>query len=462
MAGQTTHYNLSKPTGTEAPDVSLLNGNMDTIDSELYTRAKSWNGIAADENGDISATTIQLAENLSSSSNNTVEGEFIMRTSGGSASVRDSVRSATLESVHGGRIHTGQTQTSAGTITQSTPMTFVSTGWNLYNHNSACAIVTRYSETYGFMVSGSYTALRYSATVNGARSEITPDSAGRFNVPGDGYVWVTGGNNTDTAIWATWSDWTVRYEGDFQPYTESVVDISEPINTYFPYGLMRVGNYWDEINLSTGQAYSVIERLDNTPTNMQTAEASGRAYEYDENYIYIVRQSTITYVIPNIDNAFTPNDHGMEYFTNTEAPATARCIYGVNLKNKLERDVLTISKQQLTAAQQAQVRENIGAAAWSGGTRTETVSLDSGLTAVFTRRGDIGSAYITGKVNASVAKWASLGTIPEWCRPLADAFSPDYASFNYYIILKTTGVIQTGENISSGAYVFIYATYMAQ
>lgn len=362
MAGQTTHYHLSKPTGAEAPDVSLLNGNMDTIDDELYTRAKSWNGIAADENGDIAATTIQLAENLSSSSNNTVEGEFIMRTSGGSSSVRDSVRSATLESVHGGRIHTGQTQTSAGTITQSTPMTFVSTGWNLYNHNSACAIVTRYSETYGFMVSGSYTALRYSATVNGARSEITPDSAGRFNVPGDGYVWVTGGNNTDTAIWATWSDWTVRYEGDFQPYTESVVDISEPINTYFPYGLMRVGNYWDEINLSTGQAYSVIERMDNTPTNMQTAEASGRAYEYDENYIYIVRQSTVTYIIPNIDNAFTPNDHGMEYFTNTEAPATARCIYGVNLKNKLERDVLTISKQQLTAAQQAQVRENIGVA----------------------------------------------------------------------------------------------------
>ena len=458
MAGQTTHYHLSKPTGAEAPDVSVLNGNMDTIDDELYTRAKSWNGIAADENGDIAATTIQLAENLSSSSNTTVEGEFVMRTSGGSSSVRDSVRSATLESVHGGRIHTGQAQGSAGTITQSTPMTFVSTGWNLYNHNSACAIVTRYSETYGFMVSGSYTALRYSATVNGARSEITPDSAGRFNVPGDGYVWVTGGNNTDTAIWATWSDWTVRYEGDFQPYTESVVDISEPINTYFPYGLMRVGNYWDEINLSTGQAYSVIERMDNTPTNMQTAEASGRAYEYDENYIYIVRQSTITYVIPNIDNAFTPNDHGMEYFTNTEAPATARCIYGVNLKNKLERDVLTISKQQLTAAQQAQVRENIGAGADSHEeVQTGTITLSSGATATFTKLGRVCSMQLSGQLTSSVAQWGTMGNIPELYLPVSDGYINNFGNI---ILFHPNSIIQAGYSMAENECVSGLATYI--
>ena len=46
-------------------------------------------------------------------------------------------------------------------------------------------------------------------------------------------------------------------------------------------------------------------------------------------------------------------------FTNTEEKVLANSIYGNNLKNKLERDVLTISQQTLNTSEQAQVRTNI-------------------------------------------------------------------------------------------------------
>lgn len=36
MAEHTTHYNITKPTGSEAGDVSVINANMDIIDGQLY------------------------------------------------------------------------------------------------------------------------------------------------------------------------------------------------------------------------------------------------------------------------------------------------------------------------------------------------------------------------------------------------------------------------------------------
>jgi hypothetical protein len=51
---------------------------------------------------------------------------------------------------------------------------------------------------------------------------------------------------------------------------------------------------------------------------------------------------------------------GIEYFTGTAVQVYAETIYGANLKNKLERDVLTISQQTLTASQKAQVLDNLG------------------------------------------------------------------------------------------------------
>lgn len=439
--GSTEHYNLHKPEESERPDVSTFNANMDTIDTEMFTKAKSWNGILPGPDGNITATTIPFAENLTSSKRQVSEGEFIIRTAGGSASLGGGV--GVLEKIQGNRVHTGQvpavvelrttfephgnvpaataninretflahppdvstvtltytTQWSAdppqasgtaleyygvsvrgaagngdiiyidytpedpGTIVQSSPTAFTATGWNLYNHNTGYARVVKYSETYGFKVSGTYDTIRFSEALDGERSTITPDVNGNFSISADGYVWVTGGNNTDTAIWATWSDWTSTYDGEFEPYTENTVSFTTLMENRFPYGLLRAGDIRDEIDFTTGQAYSKIERLENNSTNLAAARDSGREYEYDEEYIYLEKASYDVYGGVPVNNTFRSDDHGIEFISGTEVKVSAKTTYSTDLKNKLERDVLTISAQTLSEAQKAQVRENIGAAA---------------------------------------------------------------------------------------------------
>lgn len=248
-----------------------------------------------------------------------------------------------------------------GTITPATPTAFTASGWNLYNNTDGCARVKKYSESYGYKISGSYTALKYSATYDGTRSDVTVTS-GNFTVPGDGFVWVTGGDSTSTAIWATWSDWTEGYSGNFATYDESTVDLSSVMQTYFPNGLMKAGSVVDEINLNVSQAISRVERMAYSASNMATAKASGREYEYDDDYIYLARAEAVVNSISGLDGGYTANDHGLEWFVGTEIGVETSIIYGNNLKNKLERDVVMISSQTLTDAQKASARANIQAA----------------------------------------------------------------------------------------------------
>ena len=248
-----------------------------------------------------------------------------------------------------------------GLITQSDPQTFVSTGWNLYDHANARARVIKYSneQGYGFKIAGTYTALEFATTISGSRTTITPVS-GYFAVPSDGWLFVTGGTATDTEIWMTWSDWgTTANGGTFEAYKEYTVSLATFMAEYFPYGLMAVKNIEDEINLNTGVATSRVTRLAYNATNLENAKASGRAFEYDEDYIYIERETAVTYTV-SIDGAYTANDHGMEFFTGTDCDVYAETIYGANLKNKLERDTVTISQQTLTTAQKEQICQNLG------------------------------------------------------------------------------------------------------
>jgi len=255
-----------------------------------------------------------------------------------------------------------------GTIYVSTPSAFVATGWNLYNHTNQRARVLKYSDEYNFKISGTYSTLQFATTIDGARTTITPVN-GAFSIPADGYLFVTGGNNTNTAIWMTWSDWTQGYawdsrtgtQGDFAAYSETTIDLSGVIGSGhdFPYGLLSAGTVHDEINFNVGVATSYVERLAYDSTNLATAKSSGRQYEYDTNYIYLERSTPITSSV-SIDGSYTVSDHGMESFSGTSQAVYAQTIYGANLKNKLERDVLTISQQTLSAAQKGQVQENLG------------------------------------------------------------------------------------------------------
>lgn len=393
-----------------------------TVKEAVEERALTVNGEAADSTGNVSLKTVPFAQNLESELNRTITETFMMRTSGGAASVNSS--DAWLLSLKGDRIHEGfvpeeismtatgctasvdrdefveavpasttislsyedgvwdtdpdtygitvtgtpsegativveYTKEEAGTITVADPAALVATGWNLYDHAHGYAEVIKYSEDHGFGISGTYTKIEYSATESGTKTEIEVTD-GLFEIPADGFVHVTGGNNTDTAIWMTWGDWEEGYTGSWEAYSTNSVSVASVMSAKFPNGLMRVGDVRDEINLSTGEAISRIDRMNNTSANMAIAKASGRAFEYDENYIYIVKETETVSAI-SVSGAFTANDHGMEFITGTTIGVWTQCLYGQNLKNKLERDVLTISEQDLTATQKAQVLDNIGA-----------------------------------------------------------------------------------------------------
>lgn len=246
-----------------------------------------------------------------------------------------------------------------GTITQSMPAEFRSTGWNLYNSVAGYARVVKYSETRGFRISGAYTSLAFSETVGGPQTPISVAS-GAFTVPGDGYVYVTGGSPSTTAIWMAHDDWGEGYEGDFEAYNVDVISLSSVMGDYFPYGLMQVGSVRDVIDLNTMSAINRCERLAYSESAIESLEQQGRAWEADENYIYAVLADPATHAI-NLDGAYVANDHGMEILEGgSVAPLTAT-MYGNNLKNKLERDVVTISQQALEANEKRQVRANIGA-----------------------------------------------------------------------------------------------------
>lgn len=248
-----------------------------------------------------------------------------------------------------------------GTLTPANVSAFHCTGWNLYNNETGYkyARVVRYSDDYGYKIGGAYSLVNFATTPTGTTTAISVDANGYFNVPADGFVLVTGGDAT-TYIYATWTDWTEGYEGDFETYEESTVDLSG-IMVMFGNGLLAVGDIRDEINFNTKTAVSRITRLEYTPENLELVKASGRPYDTDTGYIYAVRASYVEEAI-QIDGGFIASDHGIEYYSaTTTTPPITQVIYGNNLKDKLRTDVLTISQQTLSASQQMQARTNISA-----------------------------------------------------------------------------------------------------
>ena len=410
----TTHLNLIKQDVNAAPDQSKENDNLDTLDSEIWARGKSFNGEPVGSDGGFHVNKIPYAENLDTASAQPGDGTFITRTTGGEASL--TTGEAWIAVIRGTRRHDNYTPESLtwnvqempreeeeeeiyvtldeavfkehvtqsgtisliyttvwsddptdygftvtgtpkagdmivavfvkevrGTIVHSNPQTFVSSNWNLYNHTNGYARLVKYSEEYMFKISGTWTSLQFSETVDGSRIYITPSQNGLFAIPSDGYVFVVGGNSTNTAIWMTWSDWEDGYQGSFVPHQEYVVNLTTFMSSNFPYGLLQVGTVQDEINLNVGVATSYIERMSYNATNLANAIASGRQYEYDENYIYLERSTPVTYNL-SIDGSYTADDHGMEWFTGTTQEVFAQTMYGSNLRNKLERDVVTKSQ----------------------------------------------------------------------------------------------------------------------
>lgn len=412
-------YENLKSTG-----IKYLLGKLKTVFLQIKDAVKSVNGNEPDENGDITLNSVPYAQNLESESSHRSEGTFIQRTSGGTASIdsgdawlmvlrgnnthegyvaeelnmevvpidretpitavidRDVFVSYVLASgtinlvystawnldptlygitvtgtpVAGDAINIVYVKEERGTITVANPQKFVSTGWNLYNHTDGYAKVVKYE--HGYRIDGTYSSIKFAQTPTGTQSDIIVTD-GNFDIPSDGYVIVTGGNSSNTAVYAVWEDLTDGYSGSFQAYSKSEVDLSDVMSTNFPSGLMKAGSVVDEIDLNLGQAISRVDRMSYSAENLAIAKGSGREFEYDENYIYLARASASVVSI-SVNGVVASDDHGIEYFEGTEVPVVCEILYGTNLKNKLERDVLTLSSQELTAGQINQVQRNIG------------------------------------------------------------------------------------------------------
>ena len=248
-----------------------------------------------------------------------------------------------------------------GEIIMADPEMLVSTGWNLYNPDEGYARVAAYGGKY--KIGGTYSTIRFAKIPGGTSHAVTVDANGLFTVPEDGYVLITGGNSTSTYVLCCWSDWEGGYEGDFSVYEEHVIDLTA-IMVSFPYGLCRIGDIYDEINFNTKQIIPRVKRIQYTDEARADAESSGLAYIFDESYIYIemtaeeIAEATSSFAL---ENQTEVDSHGIEFFTGTNWEVGTEIAYGASLKDKLRRDVLTISQQTLSEEQKAQVLENIGA-----------------------------------------------------------------------------------------------------
>jgi hypothetical protein len=140
-----------------------------------------------------------------------------------------------------------------------------------------------------------------------------------------------------------------------------VISLSSVMGAYFPYGLLYSSGVADEIDLNTGAAINRDERIAYSAAAIESLTNQGRAWEADTNWIYAVLAEPVMHTI-TIDGGYVANDHGMEIVEGGSVAPLVGTMYGNNLKNKLERDVLTISAQQLTDSQQRQARANVGAA----------------------------------------------------------------------------------------------------
>lgn len=490
--------------GTDATTIAEKIGAMETAAED---NVKSVNGVDPDENGNVQLTEVPAAQNLTSDSAQAVVGAFTIRTTGGTRSVGSG--SAQMQEVRGGMNHTGVVQEqidwsvnsetitisldraefvqaaedsgtytftytgswdedpgdygitvtgapangdtitveyvkgNRGLITPATPTAFRATGWNLFNPSVGYARVAGYDGAYH--VGGAYTALQFSATLNGEKSAITVQN-GSFTVPGNGFVWVTGGNATTTYITTEWTDWTSGPSVDWAAYQETVISLASVMSANFPYGLLAVGAIYDSISIDQGRAISRIERLDWDEDTLAEIIDEGRAYDADENYIYVVRTSPVTNTI-SLNGQFTANDHGIEIIDGTEVAPVTMILYGQNLKAKLTNDVLTISKQELNDAQKAQARENIGAQE-----KILSGEVNGAITwgnSYATGDNPVGDMYAFGKVrmlrvgitpkNAN-SGWSTILTLAEGHRPAAYVYAPIIGGKS--VRLSTAGALE--------------------
>lgn len=234
----------------------------------------------------------------------------------------------------------------------------------------------------------------------------------KLEFPNDGYLVVSidisnGGTVDNVCMHPSFSG---AEDTTFKAYvapSQISLPTKDTSNTTIPlgdYGMPKIGSVADRLNLDAGTYIKKIGRLANTSANMSTVVGYGTDYEYDDNYIYYVLPTEVTYTV-SVNSTYTVNDYGTEEFISTTIPMGAQTLYGQNLRDKLRTDVVTISQQTLTNNQKKQVLANIGAVPLSG-----TVS----------------GSPITNTIYSQASFWSSFPTLSRAQDPVPSSLSYRY------------------------------------
>ena len=223
---------------------------------------------------------------------------------------------------------------------------------------------------------------------------------------------------------------------------------------------------------------------------LAAAKASGRQYDYDENWVYVEREYEdvldLTYTVDEetyrLDGKYTANDHGLEMFTNTTVAVITQNLYGQNLKNKLERDVVTKSEdlidnlttndatKALSAKQGKVLNDTIVSNATVSSvdnpvTWDTTGTNASSCEATMYKIGKLRMLYCTISVKSDVSSFTLMGTVSSGNRPPIDitivgstAGSGQVAS---NIQIRSNGQIRMSKATASTSSVSSYYSFLA-
>ena len=366
---------------------------------------KSVNGTLPDSRGDVQIKKVEYAENIYSADNTSDIGSFIVRTSGGDASISNGM--ATLAMVEGS-VHI---DSETGHISISKPTQFKSIGFNAFNsetmvvagYNSfdsdgriyfdsehmdyrLCHARMPVSDSRGWQIYnpvGNVVKVGWCAEIPTAESTVTRLERDAILSETDndvyvadesGYLVIVVKDVTKLCVHPRWSgknNWG-ETEGfkDYEPYTESVIAIpTESVGgAELPtavYGMPRIGDIGDTLNLLTKKYVKKIGYLPFSDANLEYAKSHSEAVIYDSVKILYALRDYVTYDV-DVSGSYEVCDYGTEMFEgDVYAPISASIVYGDNLRDKLRTDVVTYSSQAALAksdSQKAQARRNIGAA----------------------------------------------------------------------------------------------------
>ena len=110
MSILTPFFNLFKLQKTDNYTIQQFNDNMDIIDTEMHKPPLTVNETSPDANRNIQIDTVPLADNLTSDEAQINTGTYIIRSSGGEASIKDGP--AMLSEIRGNMVKTGYVEES--------------------------------------------------------------------------------------------------------------------------------------------------------------------------------------------------------------------------------------------------------------------------------------------------------------------------------------------------------------